>query len=125
MANEFLLVAGMSPIGLDRVPRWVPSKVPTLSIGALLRLLRTAIGCAVLDFRGQSRQGSVCAEVLAQATDVLNGDENSVSLRVIQLQVFGSGAIVGLKHPGTHVPADAVGGVNNQLARLKWRGEPS
>lgn len=79
----------------------------------------------MLDFRRQSRECGVCAVVLAQATDMFNGDENSVPLRVIQLQVFSSGAIVGLKHPGAHVPADAVGGMDNQLARLKWRGELS
>lgn len=79
----------------------------------------------MLDFRGESGQLSVCAEVLAQAADVFNGDENAMSFCVIQLEVFGSTAIVGLKHPGTHVSADAMGGMDNQLARLKWRGEPS
>ena len=94
-------------------------------IEALLRLLRAAVRRAVLDFRRESGQLRIGAEVLAQATDVLNGDENAVPLRVIQLEVFGSGAIIRLKHPCTDVPADAVGGVDNQLARLKWRGELS
>ena len=79
----------------------------------------------MLDLRGESGQLSVRAEVLGQATDVFNGDENPVSLGVIELEVFGSGAIVGLKHPGTHVPADAMCGMDNQFARLKWRGELS
>lgn len=79
----------------------------------------------MLDFRRQSGQLRIGAEVLAQATDVLNGDENAVPLGVIQLEVFRSGAIVRLKHPGTNVPANAVGRVDNQLARLKWRGELS
>jgi hypothetical protein len=79
----------------------------------------------VLDFRGESGQLSVCAEVLAEATDMLNGHENAVPLSVIQLEVFGSGAIIGLEHPGTDVPADAMGGMDNQFARLKWGGELS
>jgi hypothetical protein len=96
-----------------------------LFIEALLRLLGTAVGCAVLDFRGESSQLGICADVLAQATDVFDGDENAMSLGVVQLEVFGSGAIISLKHPGTHVPADAMGGMDNQFARLKWRGELS
>jgi len=79
----------------------------------------------VLDFRGKPSQLRVCAEVLAQATDVFDRDENPVPLSVIKLEVLGSGAIIGLKHPGTHVPADAMGGMDNQFARLKWRGELS
>jgi len=79
----------------------------------------------MLDFRGESGQLSVCAEVLGQAADVFNGHEDSVPFRVIQLKVFGSAAIVGLKHTGAHVSADAMGGMDNQLARLKWRGELS
>jgi hypothetical protein len=79
----------------------------------------------VLDFRGKSGQLRVDAEVLAQATDVFDGDENPMPLSVIELEVFGPGAIIRLKHPGTHVPADAMGGMDNQFARLKWRGELS
>lgn len=79
----------------------------------------------MLDFRGESSQLGVCAEVLAQAADVFDGDENPMPLGVLKLKVFGSGAIIRLKHPGTRVPTDAVSGVDNQLARLKWRGKLS
>ena len=79
----------------------------------------------MLDFRGESGELRVGAEVLAQATDVLDRHENAVSLGVIQLEVLRSGAIVRLKHPGTHVPANAMGGMDNQFAGLKWGCELS
>ena len=74
----------------------------------------------MLDFGGESGQLRIGAEMLAQATDVFDRNENSMALGVIELKVLSSGAIVRLKHPGTDVSADAVGGMDNQLARLKW-----
>lgn len=79
----------------------------------------------MLDFRGKAGQLGVCAEVLAEATDVFNRNENTVSLGVVQLKVFRSGAIIRLQHPSTNVSADAVSGMDNQFAGLKWRGELS
>jgi len=79
----------------------------------------------VLDLGGEPSQLCIGAEVLAQATDVFDRNENSMPLGIIELKVLSSGAIVRLQHPGTDVAADAVGGMDNQFARLKWRGELS
>ena len=72
----------------------------------------------MLDLGRESGQLGVCAEVLAQTTDMFDRHENPVPLRIIQLEVLGAGAIVRLKRSGTNVPADAMSRMDNQFARL-------
>jgi len=77
----------------------------------------------VLDLGGETGQRCVGADVLGQAADVFDRNENSLPLRIIQLEVLGTAAIVCLQQARTYIATDTVGGVDNQLARLEWRGE--
>jgi hypothetical protein len=77
----------------------------------------------VLDLGCETGQRCVGADVLGQAADVFNRNENSLPLRIIQLEVLGTAAIVCLQQTRTHIATDTMGGVDNQFARLEWRGE--
>lgn len=77
----------------------------------------------MLDLGCETGQRCFGADVLGQATDVFDRNENSLPLRIIQLEVLGTAAIVGLQQTRTHIATDTVGGVDNQFARLEWRGK--
>lgn len=79
----------------------------------------------MLDLGRESGELGVRTKVLAQTTDVFDWHENPMPLGIIQLKVLSGGAIVRPKRPGPNVPADAVSRMDNQFARLKWRGELS
>ena len=61
--------------------------------------------------------------MLAQSANVLDWDENPVSLSVIELEVLCCRAIACLQQLGARVSAESVGHVYDQFAEMKGRCE--
>lgn len=113
--------------GLWRKPENNPSARRTRRYDRpLLRFLAAAVGRALLS-GGEPSQGGFFAEVLAQAPDVFDGHENSMTLGVVELKVLGRGTIGRFEQPSSRIAAQPMGGVQDELtgiergSELRWQ----
>src|SRR5438067_2522425 len=90
--------------------------------GRLLRLLAATVGRTLLT-RGEPRKRRLFAEILAQALHVLDGHEDSVAVGIVQLKLLRTGPVGGLEQPGSHIPAEAVRGVEYKLTGIEGGSE--
>jgi len=84
--------------------------------------LTAAIWGALLT-RREPRQGSLFADVLAQAPDVFDRHENSMAFGVVELKILGARPVGCLEGLGSHVAAKSVSGMEYQLTGIEGGGE--
>src|SRR5207248_9366396 len=89
----------------------------------LLRLGEAAVRRAALELDRQAGQRDLVPDVLGRPGDVRDGDENPVSVGILELEVFLAPAVCALHHLGSRVAAHPVSRVHDQLSRLEWRGK--